>query len=213
MSRPSSIQSSSDQCAGKSCFLAPLRDSLRSAIAFYVAITTTVIQLHIVSGPAAILRRIWAIYVNPINRVLTRWSLSHVRQEVHKRFTPALAHINTSASIAFIGWALRILTSSAHVRPRNIFACLRKAVSSVVFDDILGSSTTARCAFTVAKIAATHNSPSTTVATADPVKTFSWLGMISVCRLNYRQTPKSTSDCYLDAVSAHMGDSTLFGAY
>src|SRR3990167_79636 len=73
------------------------------------------------SGPFAVLRRVGAIVVDAIQRVLGRRLTAHISQEVLERVHPAVADDNTSASIVGERGVLRVIATLLHGTPGVVF--------------------------------------------------------------------------------------------
>ena len=101
-------------------------------------------SLLAVGCPTAILRRIRAFAVNPVEAHAFR-SLPHVSEEVLKN-KPALAHGNAPASIKLIRASLGVCTAISHGLPSSVNAGCGLTVSStpITSSVLLQAATTSR---------------------------------------------------------------------
>lgn len=87
----------------------------------------SIVHLFLYCSPTAIIRRIWTIVIDPIQRVHrflsahTLWPSAHVRQEIGETITPAFTNGNTPASIMAVLHRCRIQATDSYVVPRAIF--------------------------------------------------------------------------------------------
>lgn len=71
-------------------------------------------------GPSNISRFINAIHVYAIKRVLWRWSVAHVAQELNKRTTPLVANLNSPATVHVVVFTTGVVASSNHRPPCDV---------------------------------------------------------------------------------------------
>lgn len=131
-------------------------------------VITFVVRLFNVVGPTAILRRVGAVVVNALDGMLNGWPLPHVGIEVLERVEPAVAHDNATATIARIGWNVRISASGLDMCPTAVLRRLDHAVRGVSHTDSLPLQAAAALSVTVSKMPATGNYLVSTIASAFP---------------------------------------------
>lgn len=212
MNRPSGSQPTADGVARYPYFCTPLSKRERAAVMDNLRIASTVVQLNIWRGPSAILRLVIAIVVDTIKRMSVRWSQSHVGQKVFEGTAPPFAHSDASSSVAPIGWPVRVFATRAHVRPCDVFSCIRFSMRPTQFDYRASALASARRCFAVAKVAPSGGRSATAFALTNPVKALAFLG-VSVARLNHRKLAELTPDCDVYSRSSHLGDFTLSGVF
>jgi hypothetical protein len=93
-------------------FRIPVHDKSRAA---------AVARLHRGRGPAAILRRIWALVVNPIKAVPRAWASAHIGQKHIVGVAPSCANRDAAAPIFRVRGRAPILASVDHRLPGAIF--------------------------------------------------------------------------------------------
>ena len=103
-----------------------------------------VVVLLTACSPSAILRRIRAIVVDPINRVFWRGLWSHVSKKVTKRLSPSVTHSNAPTTVVAIPFLIGVSASLYHGVPRSIQLCFATSASVSVFGDNLLKKTTTR---------------------------------------------------------------------
>ncbi len=100
------------------CFASEGQESVASAITC----------LFCISCPPAVSWLVVSVIVNPLNRVATRRTFTHVSKKRRERLSPGLADCDSTPTIAWIGRIVHIETPSQHHRPRPV---LRRSVSTV----------------------------------------------------------------------------------
>lgn len=71
--------------------------------------------------PSTVFRRIRTIVVNAVYGVFWRWSWSHILKEKKKSSSPAFTYINSSSSVIFVGFIMRVIASVFHSLIYGIF--------------------------------------------------------------------------------------------
>lgn len=77
-------------------------------------------HLHISRRPSTVFRRVGAVIVNAIDRVIRGWARTHVRDESRIVMQPSLAHINTAATVMAKGPIAWIRTAIFRGRPNHV---------------------------------------------------------------------------------------------
>lgn len=115
-------------CVGMNTELAcPLRDSHGFTIERQYMVDTCVVALFGNSRPSTILRRVWAIVVNAVER-MPLWTHAHVIEKILKRFTPAVANFNASVAVILEAYIVRVVTSAEHLIVRSPHGMIRQTV-------------------------------------------------------------------------------------
>ena len=113
--------------------LGPFSDCARLTHERNAMTATCVVALLPVSDPADILRRVMAVIVDAIQRVLRRRPSSNVADECLNRRTPLWAHLNPARSIEMVVAVCRILATTNDIRPQHVFrrlvAACRKSMA------------------------------------------------------------------------------------
>jgi hypothetical protein len=95
-------------------------------------IGTAIGHLLCSGGPAAVIRLIVTIVVNPIYFVAIR-AHAHIRKKVFKRSAPTLANLDTPAPIIGVRVTLEIVAALLDRAPRAVRPCVGHAVSDWSF--------------------------------------------------------------------------------
>lgn len=80
----------------------------------------TILVLLCAMNPNAIARTIVSIYVLAFNRMIFRWSVSHILNEGFKAL-PSLANAYATSTVMFVDHASRIIASLSHFLPNTMF--------------------------------------------------------------------------------------------
>lgn len=110
----------------------PFSDCLGFTVEGNDLISSSIAKLFRTCGPSTIIWRIRAIVVDPIKRMLGRWSRPHVSVEVLESI-PSVANNNSTPSPVVIVPKARIIAALFHVSPDAVFCCL---VHIMRFDSI-----------------------------------------------------------------------------
>jgi hypothetical protein len=86
-----------------------------------VANTSRVQTLLGARCPAAIVRRVIAVVVAAIERVLRGWPRAHIGEESHEIVTPAVAHPNAAAAVALKSSMAWIVAPAIQIKPGDVF--------------------------------------------------------------------------------------------
>lgn len=130
--RPTISNSLSDSgliCAGS---FGPLRKCQFLAVVFDNPIIAFISSLLKRSGPIAIFLRIRTIVITSFNRMVWRWSWSHVGIKSYQRIAPSVTNRNSPGTVIFIRRISRVIATIFHVIPDLAFRCRGKAVNPFV---------------------------------------------------------------------------------
>lgn len=94
----------------------------------------TIARLLVIGGPANILRSVWAVVVDPIKAVLSRWSVSNIFEERWEGVAPAFTDGDSSRAVTMERVVARIRAASEHPLPGRVFLGSVVAVGGVSGD-------------------------------------------------------------------------------
>lgn len=126
-------------------FARPFRDGQRAPVVSQPHVAASISGLLALCSPAAILRRVRPVVVDPVQCVADGWTRPHVGQKRLKGLAPSVAHGDAASSIPEIAGIARIQTTPFCGRPRQVFRRSNHAVSeeSHLADVPVQTSTTA----------------------------------------------------------------------
>lgn len=136
------------------------------ATLFFLCCPSTIgrsFQLHTLIAMPTSVR---AIVVNPVNRMLVRWRLTHVGQECLK-ISPSQAHINSPASVSIVFVVVGVRASMDDVAPYGVFSCFGFAMNELA----ALMSTSAGPGPSRGQVAQKNAALCSAVAPTDPVRT------------------------------------------
>ncbi len=110
----------------------PFAECPRFSHEFEPSAVLPVIHLLQPCRPAAIARLVVAIVVLSVKRMLRRWSLTHVGNEVRERMKPALTYRDAPRTIRFKLRCVRIAAAGFHARPYPILWRVLQAVRPIL---------------------------------------------------------------------------------
>lgn len=113
-------------------------------------------------SPTAVLRRIVAVIVNPINRVACCWSSPHVFSKVFKS-VPPLTNPNTPTTVVMINLVPGVIASVSHTLPTRVQNIVTLPVFKELAARMFSSKTTTTRAFPTGHVAVIKDSFYTTV--------------------------------------------------
>ena len=147
--------------------------------------------------PSAILRAIWSVVVDAIQRVLGRWLRPHVGQEGLKASLPPSAHRNTTAAPFFVAMMRAPEATGLQVAPRVVFrrssiAPASVAVLQVGLSGQVGMQAAATLRGARSHVSAARADACAAVTSARPVVSAIGASLPLVGR--YRQTPVPSAD-------------------
>jgi len=82
--------------------------------------------------PSAIARLVVSVVLDPINRVLGRWTRTHIREEGLKRPLPSTADTDAAPAVEVIARMLRVVATLAHAVPDVVLRGVGPTVLVVV---------------------------------------------------------------------------------
>ena len=126
-----------------------------------------VYSLFVPSSPPAILRRVTAVIVAAVERLVFR-SRAHVSVEVFKTFQPTLAHRNAATSIVGIVLSVSVVASLFHTRPDVVFGRVSATMFPASISEIFTLPTTARRRVSVVQFIHLDNAGRAAIAPANP---------------------------------------------
>jgi hypothetical protein len=73
------------------------------------------------SGPSAVLRTVWAVVVDAVNRMLIGWPWSHVSEECREVVPPMVADGDSSSTIVRIAFQVWLVATALNRAPCDVF--------------------------------------------------------------------------------------------
>lgn len=127
---PTLRQSRNDRSTRDTCAPGPILDAHGLAIHGEKARFARVQNLLSARSPSAVVRRIRAVVVDAVDRMVLRWPRTHVGKKVSERVAPTFADENASASVVGIGDVVPVVAASVHGHPRQMFRRVCQTVRS-----------------------------------------------------------------------------------
>lgn len=127
----------------------PFSHGHRRAIVGELMIIASIVLLFQIISPPAIFWFVVTVWINSVNLISVRWSLSHVGVKILKRH-PSFADSNPSSSIVPVTNRITVVASGAHRVPDSINRLIRLAMGSIVTfthacNHLISQATTAFC--------------------------------------------------------------------
>ncbi len=127
---PSAGQSFCQRLWSLSDLSCPRTQQLCMAVMSQRPISARIQRLFLLTGPAAIVRRIWPVIVDTLNRVaFGTWS--HITYERDRIVDPISRHRNASTAITRIRFAVRLIAAFFNASPDTILRCFRQAMCAI----------------------------------------------------------------------------------
>src|SRR6266536_6080245 len=104
---------------GKPQLFCPFREGLRPALIRQDMVARLVTGLLFIRSPAAVLRTVWTVIVDAVNRVIRRW-IAHIGKENLEGFLPALADRYASPTVLRPLLVARIEAAREHSSPCGV---------------------------------------------------------------------------------------------
>lgn len=130
-----------DESRRKAKFPFPFSVGKAETIMNNESIISSVTLLNDLGRPLAILFAVVAVAVLSVNRMIGRWSRSHVFVKRREAVCPAFANLDTPPSIARVASDKRIRTALSHLVP---YAVLKSASEAMNFSLLHGRSIRSR---------------------------------------------------------------------
>lgn len=121
MNRPAVRQTSPDTTQAEPGQMAPVLRGMDVSVLFQQAVSAGVVGLHDPRRPAAVLRTVWPVVVNPIQCMRGRRFPAHVCQESIVTGEPTLTYHDAATAIIFERRVLRIRAPFSCAAPRPKF--------------------------------------------------------------------------------------------
>lgn len=138
---PTKSQTTQDRPYGNAKFPGPFSCREGSVAQSHWMVVSSVVSLFYGSRPAAIARFVVAVYVYAVNRVLGRWSRTHVGVEVLDRVFPSVANGDPTTAIIGVVLVSGVEAPMLHQVP---YCVLRSESQSVLRDVFLALDLTTR---------------------------------------------------------------------
>lgn len=168
---PSVIDTGQDRHSLNPSQSRPLSQCVCGVIQRQTMIRPFVILLFNRTRPTAIIRSVWAIIVNAIQR-MTDGTTAHISQEVRETIKPLWAQDDAAATVGWIAFVVRIVTATLRMLPADIFAALVANGRFAMFDQFrahaIDLQAPARLSITTTQVGLNNRQGIATVALAKP---------------------------------------------
>lgn len=121
LNAPATLQAKADHARSGSDVLRPFARGSGSSVERDGGVGARVLALFASCGPAAIVRRVRAVVVDALNRVLVGWSWPHIGQKSLKAIEPSSAHGDASAAVVLEPFVTGVYAALPCCRPHGIF--------------------------------------------------------------------------------------------
>jgi len=101
----------------------PFRDAHRSVVPCQQAGITSIAILNTPKHPSAIGWFVIAIVIDAVDRMLRRWSLTHIGKECRVGVAPSLANTDAAPAPETVAFGSRIRAALDHLGPAIVFGC------------------------------------------------------------------------------------------
>ena len=108
--------------------ISPFLNGFGFSVDMHEGIGSLIVGLLLYGSPSAVVRRVVAIIVNPVYRVLSGWAWSHIREKCGKVVFPLITNLDISGEIIFTSGVVRVIASPPNIKPRKIFRRISQAV-------------------------------------------------------------------------------------
>lgn len=131
-------------------------------------------DLFFLRCPAAILRRVWAVVVDAVNRIAFSWPWPHVVKEIQEAGEPSFADANAATAVETINPMVCIVATAFHPGPCGVFGRPAGTSRRAVFNarcahfELQTTTTALPC---LAQISAANDAKVSAVALAFPKNT------------------------------------------
>ena len=130
LNRPAIRQALAHQWVRKTESVSPDTKRERLSEIGQESIGATVVRLLSTSCPAAIVGGVWAVIVDAVERVATRWPGAHVGVERREVVQPPVAHFNAPTAIEVVSGAPKVVTAVFGLFPCGELTAVAHAVGS-----------------------------------------------------------------------------------
>jgi hypothetical protein len=162
-----------NSCVFDSCAPRPFSGSKCYTVVRYPDTIAFVIGLFVPVRPSAVFRSIAFVVINTFNRMIDRWSESHVIEEIIKT-EPSVADSDSSTSVFRKVFSIGIKTPAFHTIPYSVFSRMPHAVFRNVFSVFVSGrffmQTPTRFCVSVFKHSCSDNSLVSTITLAKPLR-------------------------------------------
>lgn len=163
---PSALHAANQGRERQPCLFGPLPQSQSLSVVCMPVAAISVLSLDIGGCPAAILRRVRAVVVNPVDAMARRRTWSHVSVKVCEGL-PSFTDSNSACAVTMIFLIGRIGASSAHATPRRVAGHVVQSVRTTRRSVCFLSQASARSLVSGPKVDARY--PDSLAAIADTV--------------------------------------------
>ena len=168
-------------CFGLFCYLPQGKPA---PIKLNQSIRSSIIGLFCCGGPSTIVGAISFRIINSFNRMIGRWSGTHVCEK-NSKIIPFFRYSNSALAVPFIVFGCAF-ASAYEAGPNSVFCRMPHPMSSKSFSVSLSSETSTRFSISAGQIASCDNSVSAAVTSA--------LAHFSSLPINSKQSKLSSND-------------------
>jgi hypothetical protein len=145
---------------------APVRNGVSLSVNRDLSDSGLVVVLLNPSRPLAVARLVMAFAVDSLQSVLGRRSLSHVGNKVREGVEPAVANVDSTASVAWMGAKT---ASFAHGAPNAVFGCIAGSVRAKASAGLIALKASAAFGIAVIELVGGYVARLATLASANPL--------------------------------------------
>ncbi len=132
-------QSGEQRRYGQSVFGGPIAHALGLSEGGHHPRGTSIARLVVATAPTAVVRRVVAVIVHAINRVIDGRARPHVGVEGGEICAPSVADADASSSVMFVAIRAGVRAAVNHRVPNAVFGGVRHAVTFAKFSHALAS--------------------------------------------------------------------------
>ena len=142
--RPVHLESVRNKTGIASESSSPLSQGHGDPFVGYKFTSAGVVLLLLYRCPPAIFRRVVAIVVDAVNRVIGGRFFAHIRKKVRKGIYPFITDSNTPASVIMKTFVIFVATAVFHAHPNRVKMMISKAMSRNYFSKLFFGQATTR---------------------------------------------------------------------
>lgn len=116
----------------------PFRQCMSDAIHRQQMVISPIIALCLQVGPSAVVRRVIAVYINTVDRMIGR-AWTHVREKMAEISSPSFAHLNATTAVVFVRLGVLVVAAPLYFAPGIVLARVLGSVHGCAFHRDLDS--------------------------------------------------------------------------
>ena len=168
-----------ERCGALDDVPSSLNSSLQRQVQTFVSVpfvARNVSHLHCVRRPSAIPRLVISVIVYAVNRMLRRWTRSHICKEGHEVVLPSFADGYPATSPIHKVASSRVMAAPYHLAPRFVLRCSVHPVLGEPCPRVVGRKASARFAASTTQVGANNrlNVPAITDALPCSLRSLIW---------------------------------------